>query len=60
MPDFYFIEAPIGEDPDKRNYIVSNARIEGKGFKAGVSLQEGITELIKGYQVIRRTQYSNI
>jgi nucleoside-diphosphate-sugar epimerase len=59
-PDFYFIEAPIGEDPDKRNYIVSNARIEGKGFKAGVSLQEGITELIKGYQVIRRTQYSNI
>jgi len=60
VPHFYFIEAPIGEDPDKRNYIVSNARIEGKGFKAGVSLQEGITELIKGYQVIRRTQYSNI
>jgi nucleoside-diphosphate-sugar epimerase len=60
VPDFYFAEAPIGEDPDKRNYIVSNAKIEGKGFKAGISLQAGIAELIKGYQVIRRTQYSNI
>ena len=60
MPDFYFSEAPIGEDPDKRNYIVSNAKIEGKGFKVDISMQEGITESIKCYQVIRRTQYNNI
>ncbi|MFC1921387.1 NAD-dependent epimerase/dehydratase family protein [Chloroflexota bacterium] len=60
VPDFYFIEAAVGEDPDKRNYIVSNAKIEAKGFKPDVSLQDGITELIKGYQVIRRNQFSNV
>ena len=60
VPDFYFTEAPISEDLGKRNYIVSNAKIEDKGFKVVISLQEGITELIKGYQVIRRTRNSNI
>ena len=60
VPDFYFVEAKIGEDPDKRDYIVSNARIEATGFKPGVSLQKGIAELIKGYQVVKRNQFSNI
>ena len=60
VPDFYFIESKIGEDPDKRNYIVSNAKIEGTGFKPEVSLQMGIAELIKGYQIIRRNQFSNV
>lgn len=60
VPDFYFVEAKIGEDPDKRDYIVSNAKIEKTGFKTSVSLQAGIAELIKGYQVIKRNQYANI
>ena len=60
VPDFYFVEAEIGEDPDKRDYIVSNAKIEAASFRPHVSLQAGIAELIKGYQVIRRTQYSNV
>ena len=60
VPDFYFVEAKVGEDPDKRDYIVSNARIEATGFKPGVSLQRGIGELIKGYQVVRRNQFSNV
>ena len=60
VPGFYFVEAEIGEDPDKRNYIVSNAKIEATGFKPDVSLQMGISELIKGYQIIRRNQFSNI
>ncbi|MFC1954118.1 NAD-dependent epimerase/dehydratase family protein, partial [Chloroflexota bacterium] len=60
VPDFYFVEAKIGEDPDKRDYIVSNAKIEATGFRPDVSLQMGITELVKGYQVIRRNQFSNI
>ena len=60
VPDFYFIEAKIGEDPDKRNYIVSNVRIEAAGFKPNISLQEGISELIKGFQIIRRNQFSNV
>lgn len=60
VPRFYFIEAAVGEDPDKRNYIVSNEKIERTGFKPSVSLQEGITGLIKGYQVIRRSQFANV
>jgi len=60
LPAFYFVEAAVGEDPDKRDYIVSNARIEAAGFKPDVSLQTGIAELIKGLQIVRKNQYSNV
>ena len=60
VPNFYVVEAEIGEDPDKRNYIVSNAKIERTGFKPIMSLQAGIAELIKGYQVVRRHGYANV
>lgn len=60
IPDFYFVEATIGEDPDKRDYIVSNAKIEATGYKPQISLQKGIAELIKGYQIIKRNEYANI
>lgn len=60
VADFYFVEAEIGEDPDKRDYIVSNEKIEKTGFKPDVSLSDGIQELIKAYQVIKRNQYANI
>ena len=60
IPKFHYMEEDIGEDPDKRNYIVSNAKIETTGYKAEISLEDGIRELIKGYQIIRRNQYSNI
>jgi len=60
VPEFYFIESDIGEDPDKRDYIVSNEKIEKTGFKPQVSLSEGIQELVKGYQIIKRSQYANI
>lgn len=60
LSGFYFVEANVGEDPDKRNYVVSNDKIEATGFKPGFSLQAGITELIKGFQVIRKNQFSNI
>lgn len=60
VPGLYFVEAAVGEDPDKRNYIISNAKIEKTGFKPDVSLQKGIAELIKGYKVISRNQFSNV
>ncbi len=60
IPRFYFTEAEIGEDPDKRNYIVSNKKLADKGFKASVSIQSGIAELIRGYSIIRENSYSNI
>ncbi|MBI2064450.1 MAG: NAD(P)-dependent oxidoreductase [Candidatus Yanofskybacteria bacterium] len=60
VPEFYFHEAEIGEDPDKRNYIVSNAKIEATGFKTKISLQEGIAELIKGYRIISHNNFTNV
>jgi len=60
VPEFTIMESEIGKDPDQRNYIVSNERIERTGFRTQVSLPLGIAELIKGYQVIRRNQYSNV
>lgn len=59
IPNFVFIESKVGEDPDKRNYIVSNEKIEKTGFKTKVSLADGIAELIKGYQVIKRNNFAN-
>ena len=58
--DFTVIVSEVGQDPDKRNYIVSNERIEATGYKPLYSLGDGIDELIKGYQIIRRNQFSNI
>jgi nucleoside-diphosphate-sugar epimerase len=60
VPGFHVLVSPVGEDPDKRNYIISNKRIEATGFKTENSLQAGVQELIKGYQILRRNQYSNV
>ena len=60
LPAFVYLEAPIGEDPDKRNYIVSNAKIEATGFRPAHSLDDGIRELIKGYRMIRNSTHGNV
>jgi len=60
IPSFVFIEAPIGNDPDQRNYIVSNAKIEKTGFQTTMNLNDGIRELIKGYTMIKNTKYGNV
>jgi nucleoside-diphosphate-sugar epimerase len=60
LPTFIFIEAPVGKDPDQRNYIVSNAKIEATGFNPEFSLDRGISELIKGYTMIRNSLYGNV
>ncbi len=60
VPGFFWTEAPVGEDPDKRNYIVSNEKIARTGFKPRVSLQEGIAELVRGYAILDPRQYSNV
>ena len=57
LPDFTFIDAPIGKDPDQRNYIVSNEKIEATGYRPQVSLEAGIKELIKGFTMIRNTRW---
>jgi nucleoside-diphosphate-sugar epimerase len=60
LPGFVCVEAPIGEDPDKRDYIVSNEKIERTGFRPQVSLSAGIKELIKGYTILRNGKYANV
>lgn len=59
VPNFYFVEAPVGKDPDQRNYIISNEKFEKTGFTPRVSLQKGIAELIKGYRIICERSFRN-
>lgn len=60
LPKFVYLEAPIGEDPDKRDYIVSNARLLSTGFKTEWTLDSGIAELIKAYTILKNSRYSNV
>jgi nucleoside-diphosphate-sugar epimerase len=60
IPDFIYLEAPVGEDPDKRDYIVSNEKIEKTGFKTEYKLEFGIQELIKAYRIINNSKYGNV
>src|SRR5262245_2206782 len=60
LPSFVFIESAIGSDPDKRDYIVSNEKIERTGYRPAYSLDDGIRELIKGFAMIRNSRYSNV
>ena len=60
VPDFLFLEAPLGKDPDQRNYIVSNKKIEALGFSPGVSLQEGLNELVKGLKMFNHKPFTNV
>ena len=59
IPGFVFWEAPIGEDPDKRDYVVSNAKIEAAGFYPHITLDSGIKELMVGYRMMKHNQYGN-
>ena len=60
VPRFFIHFAPVGMDPDKRNYIVSNQRLRDAGFEARRSLDSGIQELIKGYRMLGRAPFKNI
>ncbi|MGE4132288.1 MAG: NAD-dependent epimerase/dehydratase family protein [Bdellovibrionales bacterium] len=60
VPEFQILVSEVGQDPDKRNYVISNKRIEATGFKTKHSLSHGIQELLKCYQIIKRTEHSNI
>jgi len=59
IPTFYIHFAPVGNDPDQRNYIVSNERLREAGFKAQRTLDEGIQELLKGFRMMGRSPFSN-
>ena len=59
VPEFQYVISEIGKDPDQRNYIVSNEKIEKTGFKPKYSLSDGINELIKGYTMLKNQSFGN-
>jgi nucleoside-diphosphate-sugar epimerase len=54
VPDLVIVENDFKEDFDQRNYIVSNSKLENAGWVPTFTLEDGIKELIKGYQLIRK------
>ena len=60
VPGFYIHYAEIGSDPDKRNYVVSNAKINKKGFSAKITLDEGVRELLTGYTILSKRPHTNL
>jgi nucleoside-diphosphate-sugar epimerase len=60
VPRFYVHFSEVGSDPDKRNYVVSNQRLREAGFEAKRSLDEGIQELLKGFQMMGRGWFKNL
>ncbi|NGM21461.1 NAD(P)-dependent oxidoreductase [Roseomonas stagni] len=60
VPGFVWLEAPVGEDPDKRDYIVSNDKLEATGWMPDHGLDKGIQELIKGYRMLRNGRFANV
>jgi nucleoside-diphosphate-sugar epimerase len=60
VPNFYIHSAPVGEDPDKRDYLVSNEKIESLGWRSDYTLDMGIQELLKGYQILKPNIFANV
>lgn len=54
LPTLYIHFAEISQDPDNRNYLVSNEKIENSGFICKYSLKDGISELIKYYKLLKQ------
>jgi len=59
VPALNIFYAEIGSDPDKRNYVVSNARILSTGFTFNYPLEGGIDELVRGYEAFRDYRFKN-
>ena len=60
IPSLYIRSTNLKEDPDKRDYIVSNEKLENLGWKANYSLDDGIQELIKCYKMLNIQNHKNI
>ena len=60
VPEFYIHSAAVGEDPDKRDYLVSNEKIESLGWRPDHTLDMGILELLKGYKILKPNKFANV
>ena len=59
VPTFEIYVSAIGKDPDQRDYVVSNEKIESLGWAPNYTLDIGIDELVKGYQIVKANIYVN-
>lgn len=59
VPSFYIHSAPVGEDPDKRDYIVSNEKLESLGWAPKKSLDDGIQEMVAAYPMLKMHHMRN-
>ena len=60
VPNFTIVEGDIKKDPDQRNYIVSNEKLEATGWVPYNTLDDGVVELIKGYTYLKNNKYGNV
>lgn len=60
VPSLEIVESDFGIDPDQRDYVVSNEKIEKLGFSPKYSLQEGVEELIKGIRPLAQLNFANV
>jgi len=52
IPSFEIFHNDNFEDPDKRDYVVSNLKLEKVGWSPNYTLEDGIEELIKTYTIL--------
>jgi nucleoside-diphosphate-sugar epimerase len=61
LPETYFNYADVGEDPDKRNYVVNYDKIKMLGFDTTISIEDGVEELIKSIPLLKlNNPYYNV
>lgn len=60
FPKFTVLESNTYADPDKRDYSVSNLKLERTGFQANLTIEDGIRELGQGLSTLNWERYSNV
>lgn len=60
VSEFHIVTSEIGKDPDQRNYIVSNEKLEALGWQPYFTLNKGIKDLIKIYPMLETNPYTNL
>jgi nucleoside-diphosphate-sugar epimerase len=62
IPDFVINTSDFSSDPDKRDYIVSNKKLENLGWLPAYSIDDGISELMSLYSGLKNinTNFTNL
>lgn len=59
--EYYLHYAEVGQDADKRNYVVSYEKIAALGYRTTITLEDGIDELVRTLPVLDvKNPYSNV